>query len=146
MWSYGLRSLLLKWLWLVQETLRFQLKTITSVFTPSFQLLIRTLLPSPLNCLHQFIQLAKLLITHLVHRVLIQRLSFPTIPLKLLSILLPFRQEANYVKRVVDILVSPEFRFEVCVAEYTLFGTQLLPMGAEKTPVEWDRWEESEWW
>ena len=113
---------------------------------PSFQLLIRTIPPPLLNSLHQFIQLSNLLITHLVHGTRIQDLPLPIIPLECLAIFLPFSQEADDMKRVLDILVSPEFSFQVCITEDALFGTQLCSMGAQETAVERDGWEKSEGW
>ena len=99
------------------------IKEFISFFNSSFQLLIRTFPPSFLNGLHQFIELSNLLITHLVHRSLVQYVPFPIIPLKFLTILLPFGQEANDVEWIVDVLVSSEFCFKVCVSEDALFWT-----------------------
>lgn len=116
-----------------------------SIFRPSFQLLIRTFPSSFLDSLHQLIKLSYLLITHLVHRTLVQHLPLPIITLKFLTILLPFGQEANNMKWIVDILVSPEFSFEVGVPKDAVFGTQLCSMGPQKSTVEWDWWKESQW-
>lgn len=112
---------------------------------PSSSSLLVGAFPAPLlDSLHQLVQLADLLVAHLVHRPLGQHLPLPAVPFQLLAVFLPLGQEADNVQRILDVPVPPELRFEVHVANEAFLGDQLLPMGAQEPPVQRDGRKESD--
>ena len=95
--------------------------------------------------LHQFIHLANLLVTHLIHKIHVQLLTSPLISLKLLAILLPLGEKADDVQRILDVFVSAKLGLEVRVAKNPLFACQLLAVGAKKSTIQLNGWENGYW-
>ena len=105
------------------------------------------LFPAPLlNRLHKLIHLPDLLVTHLLQEPRIKLVPFPAIAFELLPVLLPLRQEADDVQRVVDVFMAPELGFDVRVAEEALLGLELLAVDSEQAAVEGDWGQNGEGW
>src|SRR2546423_11102852 len=128
----------------LRTQIQFSFITIQSFFlhyhtNSTFNLFVCALPPPLLDRPHQFVHLPYLLIAQLVQKGRVELLLLPPIPFQLLPVLLPLRQEADNVQRVLDVLVPPELGFEVRVAKETSFGIEFLAVYAQQAAVQWQR-------
>jgi hypothetical protein len=119
-------------------------------------LLIYAIPASFSDCIVQLPDLSDLLVIHPIEQVLhspftlfyllpcfslpfdpLVHVASPVIATELLTIDLPLSQEAHYMQRVLNVLMSTKFGFQICVAKNTLLSIELLSVQTQKPSIEW---------